>query len=176
MSTPTTSEVRRSRLVELLRSSAAPITGSDLASELGVSRQVIVNDVAIVRASGVPILGSPRGYVLVESTDDRPIATISCRHDREGNRREFEILVDRGIEVVDIVVEHPVYGELTASLLVRTRSDVDSYMGAISGDGVQPLWALTDGVHVHHVRAPSDDALDAAKRELAAAGILLTDD
>jgi transcriptional regulator of NAD metabolism len=64
-------------LVELLRSSEAPITGSDLASELGVSRQVIVNDVAIVRASGVPILGSPRGYVLVESTDDRLVATIS---------------------------------------------------------------------------------------------------
>jgi transcriptional regulator of NAD metabolism len=163
-------------LEELLRSSEAPITGSDLAAELGVSRQVIVNDVAIVRASGVPILGSPRGYVLVESTDDRLVATISCRHDHEGNRREFEILVDRGIEVVDIVVEHPVYGELTASLLVRTRSDVDNYLEAISNDGVQPLWALTDGVHVHHVRAPSDDALDAAKCELAAAGILLTDD
>jgi transcriptional regulator of NAD metabolism len=176
MSTPTPSEDRRSRLVELLRSSEAPITGSDLAAGLGVSRQVIVNDVAIVRASGVPILGSPRGYVLVEGADDRPIATISCRHDREGNRREFEILVDRGIEVVDVVVEHPVYGELTANLLVRTRSDVDGYIEAISNDGVQPLWALTDGVHVHHVRAPSDDALDAAKRELAEAGILLADD
>jgi len=176
MSTPTPSEERRSRLVDRLRSSQAPVTGSDLAAELGVSRQVIVNDVAIVRASGVPILGSPRGYVLVEGGDDRPISTISCRHDHEGNRREFEILVDRGIEVVDVVVEHPVYGELTASLLVRSRADVEGYIEAIAGDGAQPLWALTDGVHLHHVRAPSADALDAAKRELAEAGILLADD
>lgn len=176
MSALTASEERRARLIELVRSTEGPITGSDLSTELGVSRQVIVNDVAIVRAAGVPILGSPRGYVLVEGTDDRPMTTIACRHDREGNRREFEILVDRGVETVDIVVDHPVYGELSASLSVRSRADVDRYMQAIADDGVQPLWALTDGVHRHRVRAPSADALEAAKRELAEAGILLADE
>lgn len=160
----------------ILRSSEAPVTGGDLSSDLGVSRQAIVNDVAILRAMGEPILGSPRGYVLIEGTDERPIATIACRHDHEGNRREFEILVDRGIEVIDVVVEHPIYGEIAASLLVRSRADVDRYLEAMDREGVQPLWALTDGVHMHHVRAPSEDALDAAKRELAEAGILLPDE
>jgi uncharacterized protein len=176
MSTPTASEERRSRLIELLRSAEAPITGSDLSNELAVSRQVVVNDVAIMRATGVAILGSPRGYVLVDHAGDGPISRIASRHDREGNRREFEILVDRGIEIVDVVVDHPAYGELSANLLVRSRTDVDRYMQAIDGDGAQPLWALTNGVHVHHVRAPSADALEAAKRELAEAGILLADD
>jgi biotin operon repressor len=97
MSPQTSSEERRSRLVEMLRSAAAPVTGSALSKRLGVSRQVIVNDVAIVRASGEPVLGSPRGYVLTEVTDDRPIATVACRHDPDGWRRELEILVDRGI-------------------------------------------------------------------------------
>lgn len=160
----------------ILRSSEAPVTGGDLSSDLGVSRQAIVNDVAILRAMGEPILGSPRGYVLIEGTDERPIATIACRHDHEGNRREFEILVDRGIEVIDVVVEHPIYGEIAASLLVRSRADVDRYLEAMDREGVQPLWTLTDGVHLHHVRAPSEDALDAAKRELAEAGILLPDE
>jgi hypothetical protein len=176
MSPPTAAEARRDQIVELLRSAAGPVTGSDLSSALGVSRQVIVNDVAIVRATGVPILGSPRGYVLVEAFDDRPIATIASRHDRDGNRREFEILVDRGIEVVDVVVEHAIYGEVAASLLIRSRADVDRYMEAMEREDAKPLWTLTGGVHVHHVRAPNPDALEAAKRELAEAGILLAQD
>jgi hypothetical protein len=163
-------------MVELLRSAQGPVTGTELSATLGVSRQVIVNDVAIVRATGVPILGSPRGYVLVEGNDDRPVATIASRHDHEGNRREFEILVDRGIEVIDVVVEHAIYGEISASLLVRSRADIDRYMDAMEREADQPLWTLTGGVHLHHVRASNPDALEAAKRELAEAGILLDED
>jgi len=173
---PSPSEERRGRLIAILRESAAPVTGSELSTELGVSRQVIVNDVAIVRASGEPILGSPRGYVLTEMIDERPTSTIACRHDREGWRRELEILVDRGISVVDVIVDHPLYGRLAANLLVETRADIDRYIGALDEHEAQPLSALTGGAHVHHVRAPNQDALDAALRELADAGILLGDD
>ena len=176
MASPTSAEARRSQILSQLRSAEGPVTGSDLSTLLGVSRQVIVNDVAIVRATGVPILGSPRGYVLVELGDDRPVATIASRHDREGNRREFEILVDRGIEVIDVVVDHAIYGEVSASLLIRSRGDVDRYMDAMEREDAKPLWTLTDGVHLHHVRAPNPDALEAARRELAEIGILLADD
>jgi transcriptional regulator of NAD metabolism len=141
-----------------------------------VSRQVIVNDVAILRASGEPILGSPRGYVMTEATDETPVATIACRHDPDGWRQELEILVDRGIAVIDVVVEHPLYGELIASLLVETRADIERYLAALDGDDALPLSALTGGVHLHHVRAPNPDALEAARRELDEAGLLLTDD
>jgi transcriptional regulator of NAD metabolism len=163
-------------MLQLLQAAGAPVTGTDLAAELGVSRQVIVNDVAIVRASGEPVLGSPRGYVLTEAADDRPSATIACRHDRAGSRRELEILVDRGISVVDVVVEHPLYGEVAANLLVASRADIDRYVDMLEGEDAQPLSALTAGVHLHHVRAPNLDALDAARRELAEAGFLLADD
>jgi uncharacterized protein len=176
MSTASPSEERRERLVGLLREAAGPITGSDLADSLGVSRQVIVNDVAIVRASGEPIIGSPRGYVLTGEADERPLAAIACRHDREGSRRELEILVDRGLTVVDVVVEHPLYGEVVANLLVRSRADIDRYIELLEVEDAQPLFVLTGGVHVHHVRVPNADALEAAKRELADAGILLADD
>lgn len=176
MSTPSLSEERRARMLQLLQAAGAPVTGTDLAAELGVSRQVIVNDVAIVRAGGEPVLGSPRGYVLTEVADDRPSATIACRHDRAGSRRELEILVDRGISVVDVVVEHPLYGEVAANLLIASRADVDRYVERLESEDAQPLSALTGGVHLHHVRAPSLDALDAARRELAEAGFLLADD
>jgi transcriptional regulator of NAD metabolism len=175
MAAQTPSERRRSSLVEILRGADAPVTGSDLSSSLGVSRQAVVNDVAILRAMGEPILGSPRGYVVGDGADDRSLATIACRHDRATARRETEILVDRGISILDVVVEHPLYGEVQANLFIDSRSDIDRYMEILESDA-QPLSALTGGVHLHHVRAPSADALEAAKRELAEAGILLARD
>jgi transcriptional regulator of NAD metabolism len=175
MAAQTPSERRRSSLVEILREADAPVTGSDLSSSLGVSRQAVVNDVAILRAMGEPILGSPRGYVSGDRGDERPVAAIACRHDRATSRRETEILVDRGISILDVVVEHPLYGEVQANLFIDSRSDIDRYMEILESDA-QPLSALTGGVHLHHVRAPSADALEAAKRELAEAGILLADD
>jgi len=176
MSPQTPSERRRSSLVAILRDADAPVTGSDLSSSLGVSRQAVVNDVAILRASGEPILGSPRGYVFGERADDRPLSAIACKHDVATARKETEILVDRGISILDVVVEHPLYGEVQANLFIDSRNDVDRYMEILESDDSQPLSVLTNGVHLHHVRAPSIDALEAAKRELAEAGILLPED
>jgi hypothetical protein len=177
MTIPTPSEERRTLLVTTLRKAERPMTGAELSSRLGVSRQAIVNDVAILRAGGEQILGSPRGYVIGENGSAGGIvATVASRHDREGSRRETEILVDRGISVLDVVVEHPLYGEVQANLMIDTRADIERYIDILMADEAQPLSALTRGVHLHHVRAPNADALDAARRELAAEGFLLQDD
>ena len=53
---------RRERIVEILSSSTQPVTGTSLASVLGVTRQVIVQDVAVLRARGEKILATPKGY------------------------------------------------------------------------------------------------------------------
>ena len=108
-----------------------------------------------------------------DHADGRPLSTIACKHDRATSRRETQVLVDRGIAILDVVVEHPLYGEVQANLFIESRTDIDRYMEILEGEGSQPLSSLTDGVHIHHVRAPSPDALEAAKRELAEAGILL---
>jgi hypothetical protein len=153
------------------------VTGSELSSLLGVSRQAIVNDVAILRASGEPIVGSPQGYLLAkrESTVGEPNAIIACKHGRDGARRELEILVDHGITVVDVVVEHALYGEVHANLMVSSRTDVERYAGRLLSQDAQPLSSLTGGVHLHNLHAPTPDALDAAKRELREEGFLLED-
>jgi transcriptional regulator of NAD metabolism len=77
---------------------------------------------------------------------------------------------------LDVVVEHPLYGEVQANLFIESRTDIDRYLEILESEGSQPLSALTAGVHIHHVRAPNPDALEAAKRELAEAGILLEED
>jgi transcriptional regulator of NAD metabolism len=170
----TSSETRRARIEEILRSGDGPITGTELSATLGVSRQAIVNDVAILRAAGAPIHGSPRGYFLGDGFEG-PVSAIACHHGREASRDELEILVDRGITVLDVVVEHELYGEVQASMMVASRADVDRYVDALETSKAKPLSSLTSGVHIHHVRAPSPDALEAARRELAARGFLLED-
>jgi hypothetical protein len=166
---------RRERIVSMLRVSDVPVTGTELSSLTGVSRQAIVNDIAILRAAGKPIQGSPRGYVLVETRQPGVAAVLACSHDREGSRRELETLVAHGLEVQDVVVEHPLYGEVRANLMISSHDDVERYMRALQEQNAQPLSSLTGGVHLHHVRAPNHAALDAARKELASLGMIVED-
>ena len=147
------------------------MTGSQLSSSLGVSRQAIVNDVAILRAAGHPIEGGQEGYRL----DGRPaglVSLIRCHHPPNRGREEFEVLVDRGIVVLDVGVEHSIFGEIRAPVVVETRADIDQHVETITRAGEAPLSVITGGRHTHTVRAPSQDALGAAKRELRERGIL----
>jgi transcriptional regulator of NAD metabolism len=168
------SERRRERLGRILRDADDPVTGSYLAERLGVSRQVIVNDVAILRAAGHPIVGSPQGYLLMDRVEG-PTDVIACRHAGDLGRRELGILVDHGITVLDVVVEHSVYGEIRANLMVESRDDIERNARILERSGQAPLSALTGGIHLHTVRAPNRDALEAAKRELREAGLLVED-
>ena len=160
--------------MEVLRTASEPVRGSDLAAKMGVSRQVIVGDMAILRAEGQPILGSPQGYLLVERG---PVAgepaVLAVRHDRSGARRELETLVEHGLTVVDVLVDHPIYGEIRGNLMIATLEDVDRFLESLDRGEAELLSRLTGGVHLHSVRAPSAEALEGAKAALREAGILL---
>jgi hypothetical protein len=172
MSAPSGS-VRRERIVRLLREGRRSITGSELSSSLGVSRQAIVNDIAILRAAGEPIAGGPQGYRWRGEEPAAVLATIACRHDREGCQKELEVLVAHGVAVLDVVVDHELYGEVRGDMNVSTHRDVQRYMEVLNTSGVEPLSTLTGGVHAHHVRAPDEVALGSARSDLALLGILV---
>ena len=137
---------------------------------LGVSRQAIVNDIAILRASGQAIIGGPHGYRVGRVSG--LIEVIHCHHQPDRGREEWEILLDRGIAVLDVGVDHSVFGEIRAPVVVETRADIDRHAATITEAGEAPLSVITGGRHTHTVRAPNQDALDAAKRELSERGIL----
>ncbi|HEX9122926.1 MAG TPA: transcription repressor NadR [Actinomycetota bacterium] len=166
-------EDRRRALVARLRRTSHPVRGSDLAAELGVSRQVVVNDVAILRAGGLPVVGTPQGYLLVDRGVAADEAVVAVRHGRERTAEELAVLVDHGLTVLDVVVEHQLYGEMRANLMLRTREDVDRFVESMERDGAQLLSALTGGVHLHTVRFSDEAALEAARRELRRLGLLL---
>ena len=159
----------------MLRAAGAAVPGSELAEALRVSRQVVVGDVAVLRAEGRPIVGTPRGYLLLEPepAGARVTAVLACRHDRRGTRPELTALVDHGVTVIDVIVEHPLYGELRANLMLRTREDVDRFMDRLRSERGELLSSLTGGLHLHTVSAPDRPTLEEARRSLRALGVLV---
>lgn len=167
------SRVRRDRIVEIATGAIEPITGAELANMLGVSRQVVVQDVAILRAEGSPILATPRGY-FVPRFDARTRTSreiIAVRHDRDQIEIELTTLVDLGIRVIDVAVEHPVYGELRGLLMLSSRADIRAFLERLEGS--EPLLALTRGVHLHTIEASTSRTLEAGRSALRDLGILL---
>lgn len=163
------SEQRRARLWELLQQRRSPVTGGELASLLQVSRQIIVQDVALLRAQGKSIIATPRGYLAV--TDDksvRPRRTVAVKHsgDLAVIERELNAIVDEGGQVIDVIVEHPVYGELRGVLMLQSRRDVQEFLNKMRATGAEPLSSLTDGVHLHTIEAESIDVLDRIEQVL----------
>ena len=81
-------------------------------------------------------------------------------------------MVDCGCTVVDVIVEHPVYGQLTAPLALSSRYDVEQFIQRMQDSHAQPLSALTGGVHLHTLSCPSEDAFSYLKVSLQAMGML----
>ena len=167
-------EERRSKVLECLKRSKEPVTGTQLAEEFGVSRQIIVGDVSILRAMGTPIYATPRGYIVPKknSADGALISTITCRHDAKGMRRELETIVDEGACVRDVIVEHPVYGEIHGHLMISNRHDVDVFMKKMEQNNAKPLLDVSSGLHLHTIEVPDENALKRILSKLQEFGIL----
>ena len=165
---------RRQAILDRLRSADRPVSASALAAGLNVSRQIIVGDIALLRAGGAEISATPRGYVLPRATDGIT-RTIACRHTLAQTGQELDILVDNGCTVLDVIVEHPVYGQLTGQLQISSRYDVEQFLARIRDSDAAPLSLLTGGLHLHTLRCPNEDAYTRACAALKAAGLLLGD-
>lgn len=166
-----TAEERRAAILEILAQSSQPVSASTLAGRFGVSRQLIVGDVALLRAGGLDILATARGYVLARRSPGITRA-VACVHPPEQMARELEIMVDNGCQVLDVVVEHPVYGQLTGQLGLSSRYDVQEFVRKVAANQALPLSSLTMGVHLHTLRCPSEDAARRVVETLEREGFL----
>ena len=168
-------EERRQALQGALRAADAPISGAELAKRFGVSRQVIVQDVALLRSRGNAVIATNRGYVLAPGPSDapaRPSRLIKVRHTVAQTRDELTCIVDLGGRVEDVRVNHRAYGLLTVPLGVDSRRDVDAFIRDIETGKSSPLLTVTAGYHFHTVSAESDEVLDEIEAALAARGYL----
>lgn len=160
---------RKAAIIEAIRTSETPVSASALARKLHVSRQIIVGDIALIRASGTQIIATPRGYVWERSNagSERKIAVL---HAPQQMREELYTIVDQGAEVVDVIVEHPTYGQLVGQLQLSSRYDVDQFIDRMQGN--EPLSQLTHGVHLHTIRCRDVAVFERVENALRKKGLL----
>ena len=168
---------RRKLIVTKLKESDKAVSASALAQQLSVSRQVIVGDIALLRASSMKISATPRGYIFEKESDSGfpHIGLLPCRHTPDETRDELYAIVDFGGYVIDVIVEHPIYGQLTGPLDIASRHDVDLFIQHLaSHKTAKPLSVLTDGVHFHRIGCKSEDTFELIKSALKSKGFLYT--
>jgi len=164
---------RRRQIVAWLRARGGPVPGGEIAKHFRVSRQCLVQDVAILRASGEEILATPTGYRLPAESTRAHRAILACKHPPERTEEELQILLDHGVKILDVIVEHPIYGELRGSLMLESRADLQDFLAHVRASHAALLSSLTNGVHLHTVEASRPEMIARAKAQLRARGFLL---
>lgn len=166
---------RRTEILAKLTSVNSPIKASDFAKEFGVSRQIIVGDIAILRAAGHKIIPTPHGYMLEADSRVGNTAVVACRHSNEDSLDELYVIVDNGGTVIDVTVEHPVYGEIHGLLNIESRYDADKFAEQLKAGGALTLSSLTEGIHLHTISYRDQECLDRIRAALEARGYLLSE-
>ena len=149
---------RRKAIVNLLSASKTPISGGELSKQFNVSRQIIVQDITILKGLGYEIFSTHHGYVLQKS----PLVerVFKLKHTTEQTEDELNSIVDLGGTVVDVFVWHKVYGKISATLNIFSRLHVKQFLEGVRTGKSTELMNITGGYHYHTVRADSEAVLD----------------
>lgn len=167
-------DMRRDKIIDLLSGSSTPMSGSELARQFGVSRQVIVQDIALLRAINKNILSTNKGYILFNPTAaaEKSKRAIPVHHTDAQIQDELYTIVDYGGTVLDVIIDHAIYGPITVDLILKNRQDVDDFVTKINTIHAKPLNYLTDGDHLHTVMADTEPILDVIEEKLLQKGYL----
>ncbi len=162
---------RRNEILSLLGNTSSAIPAGVLSDKFGVSRQVIVQDIAILRANGYDVISTNRGYVIGSGL--RSERVFKCRHTLGQLVEEAELIISNGGRVEDIFVNHRVYGRIAARLDLVTHTHAEELYRSLVSGASKPLMSVTDGYHYHTVSADSEEALDKIERALREKGFLI---
>ena len=162
---------RRQEILSLLGNTENPIPANVLSTTFSVSRQVIVQDIAVLRASGYDITSTNRGYVLSGKAVCSRV--FKCRHSLEELIEEGDMITGSGGSIEDIFVNHRVYGRITARLGHNSRRHVEELYRSLVSGASKPLMSVTDGYHYHTVTADSEEVLDVIEGTLRERGFLI---
>lgn len=167
---------RREKILATIRTKDGPIKGTDLAKIFNVSRQIIVQDIAILRAAGENILATPQGYLCPFSSSSTIKKTIACHHRADEMFDELAILIDNGAKVLDVTVDHPIYGEIKAMLMLNSRKDLVDFINSFKKLKAEPLSSLTGGVHIHTIEVEDESTYEDIILKLKKEGFLVEEE
>lgn len=161
---------RREQIIKIIADSSEPVPGSSLAGKLNVSRQVIVQDIALLREGGTNILSTNRGYIIEQQSHVQRVFKV--HHSDEESADELRLFVDCGGTVKDVFVYHHIYGIIKGELNLHSRLDVDRYLNELQSGRSSYLKKITSDYHYHTIIADSSETLDLIQEKLREKGFL----
>lgn len=159
-----TGDQRRKEIIQRIQGSSEPVSGRELAGMYDVSRQVIVQDIALIRAAGYDVLSTNRGYLLNQS--GAVTRTFKVSHTDEQLEEELLAIIDLGGKVQNVMINHRVYGHMEAQLNIGSRKRVNDFMEDIRSGKSSPLKNITSNYHYHTIEADSEETLDLIEEAL----------
>lgn len=170
------SKDRRQYIKDLLIKTNNKYKGQLLAEQFGVTRQVIVKDIAIIRAEGVNIIATPDGYLIMPKEESNYVRrVIAVSHNTNDIYTELECIVKFGGVIEDVTVEHSLYGEIRSMLMLKTIMDVKEFVLKFEESDAKPLSSLTKGIHLHTIRADNEEIMECIIKELKDRNYILSD-
>ena len=152
---------RKQELLALLKGAKEAMNGQSLAEHFGVTRQIIVQDIALLRADGAQIISTNRGYIYKSSDDNSYVRRLfKVNHKVSDMEDELLAIVDNG-------------GRIQNMLKLTCRRDVSHFLDQASSNDFRPLSDLTNGVHYHLVEADSEQDIDYIEEALNHLGFLV---
>ena len=165
-----TTSQRRTEILQILKKADTPVAAKELAAHFGVSRQVIVQDMAVIRVSTPGILSTTRGYVLQQ--DNGSAREFKVCHTPEQAETEMNLIVDYGGHIRNVSISHRLYGRISADMDIHSRQDVHEFLDALKNSHSSVLSRATSGYHYHRVDADTPERLDMIQQKLREAGFL----
>ena len=165
---------RRNNIFKLLLESSEPLKGSVIAQKYSVTRQVIVKDIAILRAEGKNIIATPDGYI-INKNEHKVKVIIAVTHAEEEMFDEMNIVIKYGGIIEDVIVEHPLYGEITGMLMIKNYNELNKFIKKYQEQRAKLLSVLTNGVHLHTIAAENEDNINLIIAELRKCNFIVSD-
>lgn len=164
---------RREIILEELSKATKNVNATQLAEKFGVSRQIVVGDIALLRASGIDIVSNSRGYRLNKKSTGLLETKLAVKHRPDQVEEELRLIVENGGTVVDVIIEHELYGEIKGTVDIKNDDEVTAFLNKVEQAHATLLSSLTDGIHLHTIQYPNEETLVKIKQALSQAGILL---
>ncbi len=162
---------RLDKVYQYLKEANRAVSGNELSEQFNISRQIIVQDIALLRAKGYDIISTNRGYII---NDNTVTAKLCLAHENDDMTRELYAIVDNGGTIKNVIIDHPVYEEIVAPLNLSNRKEVDEFVSKMNKHQGLPLKQLGDGMtHYHEITAPSQEVIDNIVKDLGALGFLI---
>ena len=164
---------RRTKILDFITNTYAPVSGNELSAMFGVSRQIIVSDISSLKNSGHNIISTSRGYILHKPQATRVVKVI---HTDDEIGDELSSIVEMGVTVVDVFVWHKMYGKIEGSLNMSSQRDVNEYLEGLKNGRSTPLKKVTCDYHYHTLRADNEAMLNSVEEMLNKKGYLVKED